>query len=114
RTDRRAVIREEITRVLYPRWHSDRIISKVTMARTLSIVLILPLLLALLAANGPAPNPKEAARLNNIGVAYMNQQIFEKALKSFEQAADADPALAVVAVNRGVALINLQRVDEAK
>jgi len=84
------------------------------MARTLSIVLILPLLLALLAANGPAPNPKEAARLNNIGVAYMNQQIFEKALKSFEQAADADPALAVVAVNRGVALINLQRVDEAK
>ena len=27
----------------------------------------------------------EAARLNNIGVAYMNQQLFEKALKQFER-----------------------------
>ena len=27
----------------------------------------------------------EASRLNNIGVAYMNQQLFEKALKSFCQ-----------------------------
>ncbi len=85
-----------------------------TMTRTLSIALILASLLALLAATAPAPNPQEAARLNNIGVAYMNQQLFEKALKSFEAAAIADPALEVAAVNRGVALLNLQRGDEAK
>ena len=56
----------------------------------------------------------EAARLNNIGVAYMNQQLFEKALKSFEAASAQDPKLATARVNRGVALLNLQRVDEAK
>ncbi len=88
------------------------------MTKTLSITLVstflVVLLLALLAATGPAANPQEAARLNNLGVAYMNQQLFEKALKSFEQAAADDPALEVTAVNRGVALLNLQRVDEAK
>jgi tetratricopeptide (TPR) repeat protein len=56
----------------------------------------------------------EAARLNNIGVAYMNQQLFEKALKSFEAANALDPKLAVAKLNRGVALLNLQRVEEAK
>ncbi len=85
-----------------------------TMTRTLSVVLILAFLLVLLAATAAAPNPQEAARLNNIGVAYMNQQLFEKALKSFEAAAIADPALDVAAVNQGVALLNLQRGDEAK
>jgi tetratricopeptide (TPR) repeat protein len=56
----------------------------------------------------------EAARLNNIGVAYMNQQLFEKALRSFEAASAQDPKLAVAKLNRAVALLNLQRVDEAK
>ena len=88
------------------------------MTKTLSPALVstflLVLVVALLAASGPATNPQEGARLNNIGVAYMNQQLFEKALKSFEAAAANDPALDVVAVNRGVALLNLQRVDEAK
>ncbi|MGD0791657.1 MAG: FG-GAP-like repeat-containing protein [Terriglobales bacterium] len=84
------------------------------MTKTLSIALVSTFLLALLAAAVPATNPQEAARLNNIGVAYMNQQLFEKALKAFEEAAANDPALAVVAVNRGVALLNLQRGDEAK
>ncbi len=84
------------------------------MPRSLIVVLIPVLLLALLAANGPSANPQEAARLNNIGVAYMNQQLFEKALKSFEAAAANDPALDVTTVNRGVALLNLQRLDEAK
>src|ERR1700739_864076 len=56
----------------------------------------------------------EAARLNNIGVAYMNQQLFEKAWKSFEAAGAADPKMEVAKINRGVALLNLQRVDEAK
>ena len=56
----------------------------------------------------------EASRLNNIGVAYMNQQLFEKALKSFEAASAQDPHMEVAKINRGVALLNLQRVDEAK
>jgi tetratricopeptide (TPR) repeat protein len=84
------------------------------MPRTLSIALVSTFLLALLAANGPAKNPQEAARLNTIGVAYMNQQLFEKALKAFEEAAANDPALEVTTVNRGVALLNLQRLEEAK
>ncbi|MFI5102867.1 MAG: FG-GAP-like repeat-containing protein [Terriglobales bacterium] len=84
------------------------------MTKTLSIALVSIFLLALLAASGPATNPQEAARLNNIGVAYMNQQLFEKALKAFEEAAANDPALEVTTVNRGVALLNLQRGDEAK
>src|SRR5208282_1648591 len=88
------------------------------MTKTLSIALtsifLLALLIALLAATGPAATPQEAARLNNIGVAYMNQQLFEKALKAFAEAAADDPGLKVATVNRGVALLNLQRVDEAK
>ena len=84
------------------------------MTKTLSIAIGCIVLLALLAATTPAPNPKEAARLNNIGVAYMNQQLFEKALKSFDEAAANDPALEVATVNRGVALLNLQRGEEAK
>jgi tetratricopeptide (TPR) repeat protein len=62
----------------------------------------------------PAANANEAARLNNIGVAYMNQQLFEKALRSFEAASAQDPKLEVAKLNRGVALLNLQKVDEAK
>jgi tetratricopeptide (TPR) repeat protein len=84
------------------------------MAKSLILAVILTLFLALFVANGPSANPQEAARLNNIGVAYMNQQLFEKALKRFEEAATADPSLQVTTVNRGVALLNLQRLDEAK
>src|SRR5260370_29210429 len=77
-------------------------------------VFLRALLVALLAATNPAADPREAARLNNIGVAYMNQQLFEKALKTFDAAAAKDPALEGATVNRGGALLNLQRVDEAK
>src|SRR5579859_2434509 len=74
---------------------------------------------AILAALGlfaPAaqPNPIEAARLNNLGCAYMNQQLFEKALKSFQQAQLADPKFATARLNEGVAYLNLQKVEEAK
>ncbi len=85
-----------------------------TLSTTFLSSLFLVSLVALLAANGPSIRSQEAARLNNIGVAYMNQQLFEKALKSFEAAGTNDPGLDVVAVNRGVALLNLQRVEEAK
>jgi tetratricopeptide (TPR) repeat protein len=60
------------------------------------------------------PNPNEAARLNNLGVAYMNQQLFEKGLKNFQQAAALDPKLAIAQLNEGVAYLNLQKVDEAR
>jgi len=64
---------------------------------------------------GAAPtDPREASRLNNIGVAYMNQQLFEKALKAFDDAVAKDPNLRVATVNRGVAMLNLQRGEEAK
>ncbi len=60
------------------------------------------------------PNPVEAARLNNLGVAYMNQQLFEKGLKEFQQAAQADPKFVTARLNEGVAYLNLQKVEEAK
>src|SRR5579864_152587 len=77
------------------------------------------LLVALLTAIGlfaPAsqPNPIEAARLNNLGCAYMNQQLFEKGLKAFQQAAQADPTLTIARLNQGIAYLNLQKVDEAR
>src|SRR5271157_3420900 len=88
------------------------------MTKTLRLALVsaflFALFVALLAASGPVPKSQEAARLNNLGVAYMNQQLFEKGLKKFEEAAANDPALEVAAVNRAVAMLNLQRGDEAK
>src|SRR5579864_4128754 len=77
------------------------------------------ILAALAAATGlltsaSPPNPVEAARLNNLGVAYMNQQLFEKGLKSFQQATEADPKFVFARLNQGVAYLNLQKIDEAK
>ncbi len=59
-------------------------------------------------------DPVEAARLNNLGAAYMNQQLFEKALKSFQQAAELDPKLTMAQLNIGIALLNMQKIEEAK
>ena len=59
-------------------------------------------------------SPPEGARLNNLGCAYMNQQLFEKALKSFEEASTADPNLGIAKLNQGIALSSLGKVDEAK
>jgi tetratricopeptide (TPR) repeat protein len=77
------------------------------------------LLATLLAAFGllaptSQPNPIEAARLNNLGCAYMNQQLFEKGLKQYQQAVQADPKLTIARLNEGIAYLNLQKVDEAK
>jgi tetratricopeptide (TPR) repeat protein len=62
----------------------------------------------------PRANPAEAARLNNLGAAYMNQQLFEKGLKCFRQARELDPKLTIARLNEGIALLNLQKIDEAK
>ncbi len=81
----------------------------------ISFVLIAALLAGLgVLVPGSQPNPIEAARLNNLGCAYMNQQLFEKGLKEFQQAVAADPGLAIARLNEGVAYLNLQKVDEAK
>jgi len=55
-----------------------------------------------------------AARLNNLGAAYMNQQLFEKALKVFQDAAAVDPKLQITRLNQGIALLNLGKVDAAR
>src|SRR5579872_5594922 len=60
------------------------------------------------------PNPVEAARLNDLGCAYMNQQLFEKGLKEFQQAQEADPKFTIARLNEGVAYLNLQKIDQAK
>jgi tetratricopeptide (TPR) repeat protein len=61
-----------------------------------------------------AANPIEAAGQNNLGCAYMNQQLFEKGLKAFQQAVELDPKLAIARLNEAIAFLNLQKVDEAK
>jgi tetratricopeptide (TPR) repeat protein len=84
----------------------------------ISVVFLAAILSVVVAFFGPLappqPNPIEAARLNNLGCAYMNQQLFEKGLKSFQQAVEADPKLAIARLNEGVAYLNLQKIDEAK
>src|SRR5579864_4788799 len=68
--------------------------------------------------NPPQPSQRdkalEAARLNNLGAAYMNQQLFEKALKAFEEAGALDPKFQIAQMNQGIALLNLGRVDAAR
>src|SRR5437764_11726114 len=81
----------------------------------LCMAILLAVALTLIAAAPEKKNdPNDAARLNNLGCAYMNQQLFEKALKYFEDAASADPNLHVAKLNEGIALLNLARVDAAK
>jgi tetratricopeptide (TPR) repeat protein len=89
-------------------------------ARFFVLIALIALALSFIAAipqhdAAPAKDKSvEAARLNNLGVAYMNQQLFEKALKAFVQAAALDPNMSIAQINRGVALLNLQKIDDAK
>ena len=76
---------------------------------------LLAVALILLAASpDKKPDLADAARLNNLGCAYMNQQLFEKGLKYFQDAASADPNLRVAKINQGIALLSLAKVDPAK
>src|SRR4051794_31738482 len=86
------------------------------MLRRLSLVCAGVIILAAIFAATPEQKDKtgEAARLNNVGAAYMNQQLFEKALKSFTEAAALDPQLSVAPVNQSIALLNIGKVDEAR
>jgi len=60
------------------------------------------------------PNRVEAARLNDIGVALMNQQLTEKAITKFEEAHAADPSSAIPLQNKGIALVYLRKLPEAE
>ena len=70
--------------------------------------------LVLLGIGPEKSDPAEAARLNNLGLAYMNQQLFEKALREFQQAEALDLNLKMARLNQGIALLNLGKVDAAK
>lgn len=59
-------------------------------------------------------NSTEAARLNSIGVALMNQQLTEKAAAKFAEARAADPKSAIPVLNDGIALLYLQKLSEAE
>src|SRR6201996_5053377 len=56
----------------------------------------------------------EAAKLNNLGTALMNQQLLEQAAAKFAAAYQLDPSLVRAEVNRGIALIYLQKMTEAR
>ena len=56
----------------------------------------------------------EAVRLNNRGVAEMSQQFTDRAVASFTEAIKKDPKLAQADINQGIALLTLQKLDEAK
>src|SRR5215472_12606663 len=60
-----------------------------------------------------AASTGEAIHLNNLGVAYMNQQQFARALRLFRQAAALNPKLDIAKTNEGIALANLQKYDAA-
>ena len=56
----------------------------------------------------------EALRLNNLGVAYMNQGKSADAQKHFEQALAADPHFAKAQANLGISLLAQQKLDQAR
>ena len=56
----------------------------------------------------------EAAKLNNLGVAMMNQQLMDKAVAKFDAAYKLDPSLAIAEMNKGIALLNQQKLPEAE
>ena len=56
----------------------------------------------------------EAARLNNLGTALVDQQFLERAVAKFAEAAKVDPSLGLAKVNGGIALFYLERLPEAE
>ena len=65
-------------------------------------------------AAAPDPDNPEAARLNSIGVAYMNQQRFAEAQKQFDSALKAQPDYALAKLNLGISLLSQQKSEDAK
>jgi Tfp pilus assembly protein PilF len=71
-------------------------------------------LVLIAAAPEKKSNTIEAARLNNLGCAYMNQQLFEKGQQAFAQALALDPNLTIAKLNEGIALAGIGKADDAK
>ena len=75
----------------------------------LCMAILLAVALILIAAAPEKKNdPNDAARLNNLGCAYMNQQLFEKGLKYFEDAANWNKMLEFLDADE----IRLQRLTQ--
>ncbi|HTV83357.1 MAG TPA: FG-GAP-like repeat-containing protein [Acidobacteriaceae bacterium] len=88
-------------------------------ARNLLILAAVAVTAAAMAAiqtNSPQkrPNPAEAARLNSIGIALMNQQLTQKAAAEFAEAEVADPTAAIPVLNRGIALLYEENLGQAE
>ena len=56
----------------------------------------------------------EALRLNNLGVAFMNQGKSAEALRRFEQALAADPSFERARLNLGVSLMAQQKLEQGR
>src|SRR5882762_660819 len=65
-------------------------------------------------AVAPDADNSAAARLNSIGVAYMNQQRFADAQKQFDGALKTQPDYSLAKLNLGIALLSQQKSDDAK
>jgi tetratricopeptide (TPR) repeat protein len=65
-------------------------------------------------ASAAVDHDAEAVRLNNEGVAWMNQQQNERAEESFAKAFAKDKTLAEATLNDGIALLYLQKLPEAE
>ncbi len=82
--------------------------------------------LAVLTAVSQTPQPRSttneakenkeaaAARLNNLGVAYMDQQRVEDAIKEFEKAHAIDTEATAPELNRAIGLLNQQKTGPAR
>jgi hypothetical protein len=69
---------------------------------------------AMRADEGAGSKAQAAARLNNIGVAYMNQQFAEKALHQFQDAYQTQSSGVIPLVNEGIAYLYLRKLPEAE
>ena len=67
-----------------------------------------------LAVGEVASNVQAAASLNNVGVAYMNQQFPEKARHQFEEAYRRNTSSVIPLVNEGLAYLYLRKLPEAE
>ena len=85
---------------------------QIPLKHTIDTVLVLGLV-AGLTAHAAGHDP-EAVRLNNNGVAWMNQQQTEKAEASFAAAAQKDKTLPEALLNDGIALLYMQKLDEPR
>ena len=86
-----------------------------SLSRRRSLLVVVALLVtSAFAQNQKKPDRDEAIRLNNIGVAFMNQQAMEKAVAKFDEALKADPSFSTAELNKGIALLNLQKLNDAE